>query len=117
MELKVNEVEISVEDFNSYMEQIVNRIFKILGIYENCDEINNFETFDTYVFRVISEIRGFSELVDTSTFISLSSLLTDLKTKVHEDSLKEVKNRTYNHKAVKSIVFHCISLVKREKRA
>ena len=104
MGYNINGIEISGEVLNKYFDTLVNKIFAILGIYEDCEKTQDFINYDTYLDRVIIELSGGYYVIGFNNFISLSNILSGIK---HSDSL--------NHKKVKSLVFHCISIVKKMK--
>lgn len=58
--------------------------------------------FYSYLDRLVIEFYGAKDIFDICTFISIVSIL---------DGLRKEENLT--HKEVKSVVFHCISLVKK----
>lgn len=103
MEYKINEIVFEKEDLSSYLDYLINKTYAILGIYEDCEKDKGFDNFYVYLDRIICEIRGFSTLISSKDFISISSILVGMKD--HE----------LNHKNVKSIVFHCIGIIKRYK--
>lgn len=112
--VKINGIDINKEDFNRYIDGLIGKIFAILGVYEDCTEMNQYDIFDSYIYRVICELRGFYRLTNSISFLSLSSILTDLHISVIENSFFG-KNKEERHRRVKSLVFHCISMVKKEK--
>ena len=104
MNYNVNGVTLDSEDVSLYCESLINKIFAILGIYEDCENAGNFDTFSVYVDRVCLEIAGGYEVLGINNFLSLSNILAGIK-----------ESEELNHKKVKSIVFHCISIVKKTK--
>lgn len=111
----INQVFIEDEKINAYIDSLIGKVFAILGVYEDCSEMGSYDIFDSYIFRVICELRGFYRLTNSTSFLSLSSILKDLQSTVMEDCLKDVEDRCMTHKRVKSIIFHCISIIKKEK--
>lgn len=59
-------------------------------------------TLYTYLDRLIVEFNGTKYTLDVDTFVSLVSILAGIRNK-----------GDITHKEVKSLVFHCISLVKK----
>lgn len=59
-------------------------------------------TFNSYLDRLIIEFDGIKDIFDITIFISIVGILSGMRNK---------KNLT--HKEVKSLVFHCISIVKK----
>lgn len=111
--LSFNGCKISKNEFNSFLDTLINKVFAILAIYEDCEECNDYSMLSLYVLRVSSEIRGFSRLMNINSFISLSSIIEDMREKISLKELNRVEN--FGHKQVKSLVFHCISIIKKEK--
>lgn len=102
MVYKVYDAELSDNDLASFLNSCINRFFAILGIYEDCERVGNYSSFYTYIDRLCVELSGCYSLFRLDIFISLLGLLQGLKDK-----------ENLNHQEVKSIVFHCISLIKR----
>lgn len=102
MVYKVYDADISDNDLTSFLNSCINRFFAILGVYEDCEKIGDFTSFNTYIERLCIELSGCYSLFRLDIFISLLGLLQGLKEK-----------ENLNHQEVKSVVFHCISLLKR----
>lgn len=111
--LNFNGCKISKDEFNSFLDTLINKVFAILAIYEDCEECNDYSMLSLYVLRVSSEIRGFSRLMNINSFISLSSIIEDMREKISLKELNKIEN--FGHKQVKFLVFHCISIIKKEK--
>ena len=95
----VYEIKLSEDDIAYYNKRSINKLFAILGIFEECEESGDMSPFHSYLDRLIIEFRG---IKDIFTFVSIVAILDGLR-----------KEEQLNHKKVKSIVFHCISLVKK----
>lgn len=95
----------SEKSIDEYLNFSVNKIFAILGIYEDCVKADNLENYYTYLTRIITELSGFSSIFENSFFVSVISVLV---------GMLEDKNPT--HKKVKSLTFHCISLLKKSSK-
>lgn len=102
MEYSENRVIFQPEELSIYINKMINKVFAILGIYEDCEKISDFDTYQTYVQRVIIEMIGFSRNYPHPTLVSLVNLLT---------GIINVKDLT--HRQVKSIIFHTISSLKK----
>jgi len=102
MAYKIANATITDEQLSSYLESSVNRFFAILGIFEDCEKLNDFSTFNAYLDRLIVEFSGASSAFNSDVFISLLSILKGIREK-----------NDISHKEVKSLVFHSISLIKR----
>lgn len=97
----INDVLINEEDLNVYLNLLVNKLYAILGVYEDCEESDSFDNFYVYLNRVLCELKGCSKILDLTDFMSLTFILSGLED--HE----------LTHRNVKSIVFHCIGIVKK----
>lgn len=93
---------ITEEEIDCYINNSINKIFAILGIYEDCEKNNNYEGYYTYLYRTVTEFSGFESIFKMNFFISLISVLAGM-----------IEDKEPNHKKVKSLTFHCISLVKK----
>lgn len=89
------------ESLKTYTDRSVNRLFAILGIYEDCVQKNDFTTYKSYLDRLIVEFDGCYSLFRADVFISMVGILEGMS------------NRDLSHKEVKSLVFHLISLAKK----
>lgn len=104
MVYNISGIEVSGKTLNKYLDTLINKVFAILGVYEDCEEINDFYTYDTYLDRVITELTGGYYVIGFNNFVSLVNILTGIK---YSEEL--------SHKRVKSLVFHCISIIKKMK--
>ena len=104
MSCNINGIEISNEELNKYYDKLINKIFAILGVYEDCEKESNFDNYTIYIDRVLTELIGGYYLMDSEAFLSLYNILLGIKS-----------SNDNNHKKIKSIVFHCISVVKKMK--
>ena len=98
-----NGIEFSDKEIQEYKQSVINKLFAILGIFEECEESGDMSPFHSYLDRLIIEFRGIKDIFDICTFVSIVAILDGLR-----------KEEQLNHKKVKSIVFHCISLVKKD---
>lgn len=95
-------VNLTEKDVENYRKYCVNRIFAILGIFEDCQKTGNMETLNTYLNRLITEFTGVSSVFNMTTLIPVVGILQGMK-----------ESENLQHKEVKSLVFHCISIVKK----
>lgn len=100
--ITVYKIKLSEDDIAYYNKRSVNKIFAILGIFEECEESGDMSPFYAYLDRLIVEFHGVKDVFDICTFISIVAILDGLR---NEEQL--------NHREVKSVVFHCISLIKK----
>lgn len=90
------------ENLNIYLNNLVNRIFKILPLYEEENEGVS-RCIDSLVF----ELNGLEELIPknlASDYVSLLSTLLSVK--------KEVGRKENQKKIIKREVFKCINITK-----
>ena len=104
MSFYINEVEVPVSTYNSYIRQCINKVFKILPIYEDCEEQNNFKHYTSYLDKLIVMFTGSELLFNKRDFVELVSILKGLQ-----------KFKTLTRDKTKSIVFHCIDILERLK--
>ena len=104
MSFYINEVEVPVSTYNSYIRQCINKIFKILPIYEDCEEQQNFKHYISYLDKLIVMCIGSELLFNQRDFVELVSILKGLQ---EFECLTKEKT--------KSIVFHCIDMLERLK--
>lgn len=97
-------IELSDVELNSYLDKLINRTFAILGVYEDCSLIDAYENYYTYVERLALELKGCSFSLDKNDFLSLYNVLIGM---ANSDIMA--------HKKVKSLVFYCISVIKKMK--
>lgn len=97
-------IKINNNDYNIYLDKLINKVFAILGIYEDCYRKQLFEDYFIYLDRLCLEIKGCRYSLEKDKFLSLyNTLLGMLNSEIME------------HKRVKSLVFHCISVIKKMK--
>lgn len=101
----INNIKVSKDSLNEYLDSLINKLFAILGIYEDCEKINDFSNYDIYVDRILTEITGCYYSIGFKNFLSISNILIGMK---HTENI--------NHKKVKSLVFHCISIINKIKK-
>ena len=104
MSFYINEVEVPVSTYNSYIRQSINKVFKILPIYEDCEEQQSFKHYISYLDKLIIMFMGSELLFNQRDFIELVSILKGLQEP--EDLTKD---------KIKSLVFHCINILERLK--
>ena len=91
--------------FNRFLTECVGRVFKILPIYEECSAKNEFQDYNSYVEKVVTTFTGSKILFEQSSFLTLTSTLAGL-----------LETENLNQKKVRSIVFHCISLIEKMRK-
>ena len=107
MYFKMGDIEVPINIYNEYIDNTIDRIFKILPIYENCllMEKSDFSTYLSYLDKLILQINGSKILLSDSAFITLSATLIGL---INEEKTTQKK--------VKSTVFHCIDIISKLKK-
>lgn len=98
---KISQIEKSV--YEAFIEDIIGKTFKILPIWEDCEtEKENFESFNSYLDKLITMLLGSNYIHKEE---KIYSVLVMLKGMQQREDLTQRK--------VKSIVFHCIDLLKK----
>lgn len=97
---KINGAEFTKDDVAVYIENSVDRVYAILISFESCQETNNFESYQTYLERLIVEFDGIYDLLGIIQFFSLVGIL------------KGMQKEGIKHHMVRSATFHCISILK-----
>ena len=92
------------KEINSYLDNMVNRVFALLGIYEDSQYSNDFNGYKIYLDRLITEINGLHSILKIESFMSILGIL---------QGMSEIDN--IDHKKVKSLTFYCISVIKKAK--
>ena len=85
----------------TYVNTLINRVFAVLGVFEDSVQKSNYDNFSSYLDRVCTEIYGCYVNTSNDKFLSIYNLLTGIQ-----------KEALHTHKHIKSIVFHCISMIK-----
>ena len=101
MDYNISNINISGESINIYINQLVNKVYAILPIYEDCEIKNDFDSFHVYLDRLIIEISGNYHNLGNKGFLTLTNVLTGVN---NSDNL--------NHSNIKSLTFYCISILK-----
>ena len=96
------EVVLTQNEYNSYLNKLINRVFAILGVYEDCYKKQCFDDYFTYLNRLCMELKGCTFSIKKENILSLYNVLVGM-------SCSDVME----HKQVKSTVFHCISVIKK----
>lgn len=99
---------ITKDNARKYTEYLIDRLFEILYVYENCEKTGDFIFYKKYLYRILTETMGCAEMleiaqvIDTNIIFSIQNILNGM-----------YKEETTCHSNVKSLVFHCISLIKK----
>lgn len=97
-----NKMQFTDDDIQYYIDCSVNKLYATLCVFEDCEKRSNFETYHIYLKRLITEFTGIYDIFDISVFLSVVGILNGM---ILEEDPK--------HKDVKSLIFHCISLLKK----
>ena len=96
----VYEIKLSEDDIAYYNKRSINKLFAILGIFEDCEAINDYSGYTAYIKRLTREFNGLYNMFGIVNFLSVVSILEGSQVPIE-------------HSEVKQLVFHCISLVKK----
>lgn len=92
--------EVKDEEKKDYVHLCVNKVFAVLGIYEECQRSENYEGYYVYLRRIITEFDGIYSLYGFDYYAQIVGILEGM-----------YNNKSLNHSNVKSLTFHCISLL------
>lgn len=108
MTFNLNGIQVPICLYNQYMNDIIDKIFKILPIYENCvlSEGKDFYPYISHLDKLITQFTGSEILFEEKAFLTLTTILI---------GMQETTNLT--QKKVKSLVFHCIDIVSKLKKS
>ena len=98
--MEFNGIEFSDKEIQEYKQSVINKLFAILGIFEDGETINDYSGYTTYTKRLAREFNGLYDMFGIVNFLSIVSILEGMKVPIE-------------HSEVKQLVFHCISLVKK----
>ena len=104
MTYNINGINIEVIAINNYIDNRVNKIYAILGIFEDNQNKSNLKPYERYLERINKELKGAAAYLPSETWLELSNLIYGL---AHTEAVTQPE--------VKSLVFHCIALVKKAK--
>ena len=79
MHYEVYDAEISQAELIDYLNTVINRLFAVLGIYEDCSESNDMTNYHIYLERVITEMSGGYENLGLENFLQLVNVLCGLR--------------------------------------
>ena len=94
-----NKIQFTDDDIQYYIDCSVNKLYATLCVFEDCEKKSDYETYHIYLKRLITEFTGIYNIFDVNVFLSI------LNGMILEENPK--------HKDVKSLIFHCISLLKK----
>ena len=97
-----NQITLSFSEIQQYKKKLVNKCFAILGVYEDCQKINQYDAYSIYLDRIKKEFVGFYKNTNNIQILSIINILTGMQ------DINDI-----NHKSVKSLVFHLISMVQK----
>lgn len=95
---------ISKETYCKFLSELVNKIFKILPLYEEAEKVNNFDNYYIYIDKLIIMLKGCEDLLLDTNFFELISIL---------EGMRQISDLT--QRKTKSLVFHCIDIVNKIK--
>lgn len=87
-----------------YRKQMINKCFAVLGIYEDCLKINDFNSYLSYINRLQIEFVGYHKITNLNSIMSIINILSGMS------CINEL-----SHKQIKSFVFHMISIIEKLK--
>lgn len=107
MNTRINNVEITVPTYNQYIDDLINKVFKILPIFEECVQKstnNKFVPYLSYLDKIVTIMTGAEAIFQKKDFIILVSLFKGMQ-----------KRTDLTKTQIKSLVFHCIDILEKMK--
>lgn len=100
-------ISVPVKLYNNFLNELINQIFKILPIYEDCikSKDKSLTPYLVHLDNVVTQILGANYFFYDNTFFSVATILKGLQ-EINSPSQKKVK----------SIVFCCIDKLSKLKR-
>lgn len=102
MAYKFNNICFTDDQVDNYKDLAINKVFAALGIYEDCAEQGDFSGYYKYLNRICTEFDGIYNMFGINTYLQLVGVLQGM-----------IKDENPEHSNVKSLVFHCISIIKK----
>lgn len=102
MNYKNEKIFLDNSEKKKYIDFSINKVYAILGIYEDCELDNNFDNYYKYTKRLVTEFIGAYNLLDIQQFLSLVNIIKGMS-----------ESKELNHDDIKYITFHCISILKK----
>lgn len=98
-------IEIPTILYNENLDMLINQVYKVLCIAEQCELSDDYEAYFEYIYKVVITILGNKVLFDDTKYIYISTCLLGLCE----------KNET-NHARIKKIVFECTNILQKLKK-
>lgn len=98
-------IELSTKTAIKYLESIVNKVYKIIPLYEEESEFL-YRYVDSLVFEIDGTVRHFDGLLDDDRIISVIGILEGISTDLYFDELKYIEDDM-----IKPEAFQCINLL------
>lgn len=101
----LHDIEMPIKVYNNHIDELTNRIFKILCICEQCEAQQNYQNYFEYLDKIAILMAGNKVLFNNRKY---SILLTEIM------GLNET--HTTDHAQVKKIVLECTNSLQKMKK-
>ena len=100
-----NGIEIPVELFNNHLDDLTNKVYKILCICEQCEANQDYDPYFDYTYKTAIILSGNKVLFSDTRFANIAATLLGL-----------YEERIIEHSQVKKMVFECTNTLQKLKR-
>lgn len=90
-----NGIEFSEKEIQEYKQSVINKLFAILGIYEDCEVINDYSGYTAYVKRLTREFNGLYNMFGIVNFLSVVSILEGSQVPIEHSEVKQLDSTVY----------------------
>ena len=66
-----NGINFSDKEIQEYKQSVINKLFAILGIFEDCEAINDYSGYTAYIKRLTREFNGLYNMFGIVNFLSV----------------------------------------------
>lgn len=98
-------IEIPTFLYNENLDALINQVYKVLCIFEQCELNKDYDAFFEYINKVAIVLLGNKALFDNTKYIFIATCLLGLSEKNITD-----------HAQVKKIVFECTNTLQKLKK-
>ena len=71
-----NGINFSDKEIQEYKQSVINKLVAILGIFEDCEAINDYSGYTAYIKRLTREFNGLYNMFGIVNFLSVVSQIS-----------------------------------------
>ena len=101
----IKEIEMPISVYNNHIDELINKIFKILCLCEQCEATNDYTLYFEYLYKVSIIMSGNKVLFNNRKFTLLMSEILGL-----------YESKVTDHAQVKKIIFECTNTLQKMKK-